>query len=161
MSRSLSFLRAVSSALLPAAVAPSTGTLVANPPGMTIPTTQADTYTVTVDPNTSNLQSTVEHLPNAQLAWEFDHESDGTVAIKGPNSTIWRGDLRLNSGPQTPPMVSPGIGHPEIEALRQAVRRLDSLKSEQKPVLPGGPDLTPILPPGESKPSPFLPQASP
>lgn len=98
MIRALPLVKAIASAAVLAAVAPSMAGVKTAPPAPTTAATPAATYTFTIGPNTL----AVEHLPKSNLAWEFDHEPDGTAAIKGPGGTIWKGNLQVGMGPYSP-----------------------------------------------------------
>ena len=171
MTHAIPWVKAIAGALVLAGLAPSAAEMKAPAPGgfATAPaavstpaqstvTTQAGTCTVTIDTNTP----AVEHLPKSQLAWEFDHEPDGTAAIKGPNGTIWRGNLQVGMGPVNPQSVAPNTpGYNIIIPNENGQPKYFQIVPPSMNPAPKMPNLAPILPPGAQKPPTPLPKPTP
>jgi hypothetical protein len=162
MTRVFPFLRAAIPTLLLAVVAPSTTGLQADTPVKVSSPKSASAYSVLIATGISNAKPAVERLPKSELAWEFDHESDGSVAIKGPNGTIWQGNLRVGMGPTNPPGMAPGNPNyrlyitPSTPGQKPFYEFVPSPKSA-----PSAPNFAPILPPGKSQPHFILPEITP
>lgn len=72
-------------------------------------------YSVAVAAGAHFSTPATEHIPRSQLAWEFDRERNGTVAVKGPSGTIWHGNLSVQDGPQTPGGIFPSAPRYRIQ----------------------------------------------
>lgn len=154
MIRPLPLLGALASSLSVLAMAPSVVTLKADTPAASTATAQAGTHSVLVVPSQKDAQSAVERLPNSQIAWEFDREADGTVAIKGPNGAIWRGNLQVGNGPYMPqsaPQFPPGTSITIRDPKTGQPRHYEIVPPDHTPA-PNMPNYVPIVPPGQSQP---------